>query len=141
MHKCVRMKIGTGGIKEIIMGLIISLLTTLIMTLLITWLVSGQYLTEENAGYGATLAIILATAAGCTVSTVGAKEGRLVCCTAVSLSYIGFLLIIKYVFFLGTLQGFFETLMLVLGSGVAVALLGAREKTKQKKPRYKIANR
>lgn len=130
-----------GVLKRITLGIGIAILITIVGTLLCAWLIYGQYLKEELIGYCAMVVTVCSSVIGCLAVVLRTEKDRLLQCAAVSLAYFALLLILKFLLFEGAMQGFFETLLLVLGSGIGVALLSAREKKNVKKYNYRKANR
>ena len=97
---------------------------------MITWLTATERLPEDKMGYGVMIVTAMAAAAGSVVTIRRVKHFALVMSVCFGFLYFIILLAINAVFFGAQYQGIGATALLVLGSGVSVALIGNMNRIK-----------
>ena len=122
----------TGKAMPMIGGILsgsgIALVLTLAGALVITWMVDGEILDQTNIGYGIMLVLLASSAVGAWSAVALVKRQRLPVTMAAGGLYLLWLLGIATLCFGGNYQGIVPTALMVLGSSLAVALIGNGKK-------------
>ena len=105
----------------IAIGVVVSVAVMLIGALALAYLVIRETVPIDGIGFGASVILVLATALGCWIATVLAKQRKLLVCGLTALVFYLVLLSVTAVFFDGVFSGMGMTaLMTLIGAGGAL---------------------
>ena len=125
----------TGRASSIPSGLIIGALVSTVITVLVAaigaHLVMSQYIDQDQIGYCSIAALILGTILGAITACKRIKHRKLMVCALSGLAYYLLLLMTTALFYGGQYEGMGVTLLIVMLSTLAAALIANREE-KQK---------
>lgn len=130
----------TGTTRSMAGGLAIgwgvSALITLLGAMITAYLLSAEMLQMSAAGYGAMIILLAASAAGAALSFRCIRRQRLVVCLVSGVIYYLSLLAMTALFFGGQYEGIGVTGLVVLGSSLAVGLMGLKGNSRKTRRRY-----
>ncbi len=118
----------------------ISLLVSFAGCLLMAWMVESQKMDIETVRYGIMAVTALSSVLGSIIARNSFGQKALIICGVTSLMYYLVLLGLGALFFEGGMQGYLETLLLILGTGLAVAFMGLNGKQKKHAVKYRTSN-
>jgi putative membrane protein (TIGR04086 family) len=109
-------------------GVITSVILTLLGAVAVALLLNGQYIEQNQIGYGSMVTLLVASAIGAWFACVRIKHRYLMVCLISGVGYYAALLAISAMFFGGQYQGMGVTLLVILAGSVSVGLIRARPK-------------
>lgn len=115
-------------VTGVFLGSGVSLLVTLMCALAVAWLIDREILKDMNIGYGIMLVLVLCSVIGAWAAALLVKRQRLPVTMITGGLYLLWLLGIGTLCFGGQYQGVVPTVLMVLGSCLATALVGNRKK-------------
>jgi len=119
------------------MGAGISMAAMLIGTLVVALMVTNQTIGEDATGYGVIIVTVLSAIIGSTVSILIARSRVLILSLLTSISFAMILLAMTALFFGGQYSGVPVTILVIIGSGVSVALIAGKYLNQPKSYRRK----
>lgn len=125
----------------IAIGFLTSIAVVLLGALLLTWLLLGEKVQETAIGYGVMVITIISSLAGSGVAVSYVGQHILPVSIGASIAGYLFLLAMNALFFNGQYHGVWITALLVIGSGLCVALVATNGKGRRIKHSGKMANR
>lgn len=121
-------------VKSVAVGLACAIAATLALTWLFAWLMQAEKIGEGQAGLCVAAILMIASSLGAMVAAGAAGRDRLLSCALSGLCYLIVLLSTNALFFGGQYAGVGVTVLLIMGTSLAAALLGLFGK----KHKYKI---
>lgn len=120
------------------MGLAISLGVTIATAGVVAFLIAGEKISENAAGYGAAVALLLGAVLGALAAAWRCGERRMVMCLISGGVYFLSLLCCTALFFDGMYQGVGTTALMVFGGSIAAGLMGMKGKRNPKLKKLRI---
>lgn len=111
---------------SIFIGVLVSLVVTLISAGVQAFLIAEEKMTMSTLGYGALLTVIISVLTGSVTGILTAGNKHLLVSLITAGAYFLCLLSVTALFFGGQYENLLPTLIAVLGSGLAAALLSLR---------------
>ena len=132
---------GNGGwmdvLKRVMIGLGVCIFTMILVNMLCAYLITSERIQETASGYCVLANLMISVALGNIVAMRKISEKKLILTLMVSGSYLLALIILKVLCFPGNWSGFGVTAGILVGCGVALALLTS----KQRKATVKYRNK
>ena len=121
--------VGRQG-KKIPVGIGIAMLYAMVVmlagALVLTWLLSTERIQEGAISYGGMITLILSAGAASSVAIYHVRQNVLPVSVGTSFSFIIALLGINALFFDGNYEGIGATTLVILGTGIAVAMVAIK---------------
>lgn len=116
----------------ILAGWAVAIVMTAVISAITASVISGERAGEEILGTAAVAAVICSAVIGSFVSKGLASEKKMVACIGCAIAYLATLLGVHAIFFEGEYHGVAAATLVILGSGLAVAMIGMGYKPKTK---------
>lgn len=124
----------------LLFGALVSVGVTLLAMGLIAKLVSSEYITETQIGYGIMVTLLAASFSGAQAAIGKVKRQRLAVCILSGVIFFLILISITALFFGGQYEAVGVTAFLVLGGSLLAVLIGGRPERREKRKKIRRAN-